>query len=359
MNRKKLLAAGLVLLLASGVAYAYPKYAATKRSAKKEVAKEVKSKQTTGLEEIYLAGGCFWGMEEYFSRIEGVEEVSVGYANGKTETTDYERIGSTKHAETVLVKYDPKKVSLRNILLYYFRVIDPTSVNKQGNDVGEQYRTGIYYTKEEDVSVIREVIAEKEKALNKKVAVEVASLSNYVEAEEYHQNYLKKHPGGYCHIDVNRADEPIIDAAQYPKPSDAELKAKLSKEEYAVTQKNKTEAAFSNRYWNNEKAGIYVDVATGEPLFSSRDKFSSGCGWPSFTRPISSEVVTEHEDRSFNMRRTEVRSRAGDSHLGHVFDDGPKDKGGMRYCINSLSLRFVPKEKMEAQGYGYLLSTVK
>ena len=308
--------------------------------------------------EIYLAGGCFWGLEEYFSRISGVLATSVGYANGQVETTNYQLLKETDHAETVHLIYDVKRISLREILLYYFRVIDPLSVNKQGNDVGRQYRTGVYYTNQADKTVIEQVFAEQEKQLGQKIAVELEPLRHYVLAEDYHQDYLKKNPGGYCHINVNQAAYPVIDASKYPKPSDEELKKTLSPEEYAVTQKNQTERAFSNRYWDKFESGIYVDVATGEPLFSSKDKFESGCGWPSFTQPISPDVATYKEDKSYNMTRMEVRSRVGDSHLGHVFTDGPQDKGGLRYCINSLSIRFIPKDQMEEKGYAYLLDYV-
>ena len=316
-------------------------------------------KNNSELHEIYLAGGCFWGLEEYFSRIKGVHDVTSGYANGKVETTNYQLISQTGHAETVHIQYDAEAVSLRDLLLYYFKVIDPTSVNKQGNDVGTQYRTGIYFTNEEDLATIEQVMSEKTKAIGKTLAVEVEPLKHYVLAEDYHQDYLKKNPNGYCHINVNDAYVPLVDPAKYTKPSDEELKKQLSPEEYAVTQLNSTERAFSNRYWDLFEAGIYVDVATGEPLFSSSDKFESGCGWPSFTKPIASDVVRYFEDTSFNMKRIEVRSRVGDSHLGHVFEDGPRDKGGLRFCINSVAIKFVPKDKMEQEGYGYLLDYVK
>lgn len=308
--------------------------------------------------EIYLAGGCFWGLEEFFSRISGVLQTSVGYANGQVETTNYQLIKETDHAETVQVIYDEKAVSLREILLYYFRVIDPLSVNQQGNDRGRQYRTGIYYLEEADLPTINTVVREQELLIGRKIAVEVEKLRHYILAEDYHQDYLKKNPNGYCHINVNQAAYPVIDASKYPKPSDEELKKTLSPEEYAVTQKNQTERAFSNRYWDKFESGIYVDVATGEPLFSSKDKFESGCGWPSFTQPISPDVATYKEDKSYNMTRMEVRSRVGDSHLGHVFTDGPQDKGGLRYCINSLSIRFIPKDQMAEKGYAYLLDYV-
>ena len=306
--------------------------------------------------EIYLAGGCFWGLEEYFSRIEGVEETTVGYANGQVESTNYQLIHQTDHAETVHLIYDEKRVSLREILLYYFRVIDPLSVNKQGNDVGRQYRTGVYYTNQADKAVIEQVFSEQEKQLGQKIAVELEPLRHYVLAEDYHQDYLKKNPGGYCHINVNDAYQPLVDPSPYEKPTDAELKEQLTEEQYQVTQHSATERPFHNAYNATFEEGIYVDVTTGEPLFFAGDKFESGCGWPSFSRPIAREVLRYYEDKSHGMERIEVRSRSGNAHLGHVFTDGPEASGGLRYCINSAALRFIPKEKMEAEGYGYLLT---
>ena len=309
--------------------------------------------------EIYLAGGCFWGLEEYFSRIEGVEETTVGYANGQVESTNYQLIHQTNHAETVHLVYDEKRVSLREILLYYFRVIDPLSVNKQGNDVGRQYRTGVYYTNQADKTVIEQVFAEQEKQLGQKIAVELEPLRHYVLAEDYHQDYLKKNPGGYCHINVNDAYQPLVDPGQYEKPTDVELKEQLTEEQYQVTQHSATERPFHNAYNATFEEGIYVDVTTGEPLFFAGDKFESGCGWPSFSRPIARDVLKYYEDKSHGMERIEVRSRSGNAHLGHVFTDGPELAGGLRYCINSAALRFIPKEKMEAEGYAYLLQHMK
>ena len=196
--------------------------------------------------EIYLAGGCFWGLEEYFSRIEGVEETTVGYANGQVGSTNYQLIHQTDHAETVHLVYDEKRVSLREILLYYFRVIDPLSVNKQGNDVGRQYRTGVYYTDQADKAVIEQVFSEQEKQLGQKIAVELEPLRHYVLAEDYHQDYLKKNPGGYCHINVNDAYQPLVDPGQYEKPTDVELKEQLTEEQYQVTQHSATERPFHN-----------------------------------------------------------------------------------------------------------------
>jgi len=305
--------------------------------------------------EIYLAGGCFWGLEEYFSRISGVLQTSVGYANGQVETTNYQLIKETDHAETVQVVYDEKVVSFREILLYYFRVIDPLSVNQQGNDRGRQYRTGIYYKDEEDLPTINTVVREQELLIGRKIAVEVEKLRHYILAEDYHQDYLKKNPGGYCHIDVRDAEKPLIDAANYEKPSQAVLRESLSEESYRVTQEAATEAPFSNAYDQTFEEGIYVDITTGEPLFFAKDKFASGCGWPSFSRPISKELIHYYQDLSHGMERIEVRSRSGNAHLGHVFTDGPQELGGLRYCINSASLRFIAKDEMEEAGYGYLL----
>ena len=305
--------------------------------------------------ELYLAGGCFWGLEEYFSRISGVLQTSVGYANGQVETTNYQLIKETDHAETVQVVYDEKVVSLREILLYYFRVIDPLSVNQQGNDRGRQYRTGIYYLEEADLPTINTVVREQELLIGRKIAVEVEKLRHYILAEDYHQDYLKKNPGGYCHIDVRDAEKPLIDAANYEKPSQAVLREQLSEESYRVTQEAATEAPFSNAYDQTFEEGIYVDITTGEPLFFTKDKFASGCGWPSFSRPISKELIHYYQDLSHGMERIEVRSRSGNAHLGHVFTDGPRELGGLRYCINSASLRFIAKDEMEEAGYGYLL----
>ncbi len=311
--------------------------------------------------DIYLAGGCFWGIEAYMEKIIGVYDVTSGYANGNTENPTYEEVShkNTGHAETVHVIYDSSKVDLSTLLLYYFKVVDPTSINKQGNDVGTQYRSGIYYTDEADLSIINTIIAEEQKKFKKPIVVEVAPLDQFFLAEDNHQDYLAKNPNGYCHIDLSIADKSLIDPANYPKPDDATLKKTLTDVQYKVTQLGDTEHAYSNEYWDYFEPGLYVDVVTGEPLFSSKDKFDSGCGWPSFSKPIIAEVVTYIEDDSYNMVRTEVRSRSGDTHLGHVFDDGPKELGGLRFCINSASIKFIPYDDMDALGYGYLKSYVK
>ena len=309
---------------------------------------------------IYLAGGCFWGMEQLMQSIPGVIDAESGYANGTCEAdADYKTVckGETGFREAVRVEYDPGQVSLDALLLAYFYVIDPTVENRQGNDRGSQYQTGVYYTNESAKETV-ERIAEIERGRSEKFFVEIGPLKNYYPAEEYHQNYLEKNPNGYCHIP--RAEMELfsrlrIDPGDYQKPAAESIRDKLTAEQYRVTQESGTERAFTGEFWDKFEKGIYVDVVTGEPLFSSTDKYESGCGWPAFTKPIESPAVVEKEDLSHGMRRTEVRSRAGDSHLGHVFTGDPESPNGVRYCINSAALRFVPYEKMEAEGYGYLL----
>lgn len=309
---------------------------------------------------IYLAGGCFWGLEQLMQSIPGVIDAESGYANGSCENdANYKTVctGSTGFRETVRVEYDIEKVSLDAILLAYFYVIDPTVQNRQGNDRGSQYQTGIYYTNEKAKETV-ERIAALEKSRSKKFFVEIGPLLNYYKAEEYHQNYLEKNPNGYCHIprkEIKLFSTLKIDPGEYQKPAAETIREKLTKEQYRITQENGTERAFTGEFYNQFADGIYVDIVTGEPLFSSTDKFESGCGWPSFSKPIEKPAVVELEDNSFGMRRTEVRSRAGNSHLGHVFTGDPESPNGIRYCINSASLRFIPYEKMEAEGYGYLL----
>lgn len=313
------------------------------------------------LQEIYLAGGCFWGVQEYFSRIPGVERTVAGYANSRVDKPSYEHVcdGGTNAAEAVRVVYDPAVVSLETIIRQYFKIIDPMSLNRQGNDVGTQYRTGIYYTDESLLPVLRRLYDAEQAARREKLAVELGPLRNFWPAESYHQDYLKKNPGGYCHIDFSSLKDLPAPGAARARPDDAEIRRKLSPEEYAVTQQGATEAPFSGRYWNTHEAGIYVDVVTGEPLFLSSDKFDSGTGWPSFVRPVEKGAVKEYADKSHGMSRVEVRSSRGGSHLGHVFPDGPAERGGMRYCINSAALRFVPLGKMESEGYGQFIPALK
>lgn len=361
------------------------------------------------LRTLHLAGGCFWGLEAFLKRLPGVRHTVVGYANGTTENPSYHDVclWNTGHAETVAVTYDRRVLPTDVLLDAFFEAIDPTSVNRQGNDVGTQYRTGIYWTDGAELPTIDSALLRQQARYDKPLAVEVEPLDGFYPAEAYHQDYLAKNPGGYCHVDLSRADAFVrrmglkegracyeadglcnyadapyastcddthdtsrpattpaeaaarIREAGYAAPPDDELRRTLTPEQYRVVRENATEPPFRNAYDHTFEPGIYVDVTSGEPLFTSEDKFDSGCGWPAFTRPIAPDVVTEHLDRSFGTYRTEVRSRAGDAHLGHVFTDGPAEAGGLRYCINSAALRFVPLDRMDEEGYGYLKPLVE
>ena len=358
MNKNKIFIAVLLLLLIV-LSFKFLKNNFTETSNnkdKEEVSADVKDVKNKN--EIYLAGGCFWGVEGYFKKIPGVIDTSVGYANGKTNSTNYRNLKKTDHAETVKIIYDKDIISLQELLEHYFRIIEPTSINKQGNDKGRQYRTGIYYTNKNDKLVINEIIRQKQENYDEKIAVEVATLNNFILGEDYHQDYLDKNPGGYCHINLALASEPLESKSELMEKDKDKLKKELTEEEYSVTQENKTERAFTSKYDHFYEDGIYVDVVSGEPLFSSRDKYDAGCGWPSFTKPIDSNISYK-SDESLHMSRVEVRSKKGDSHLGHVFNDGPVDKGGARYCINGASLRFIPLDKMEEEGYGDYIDKVK
>lgn len=307
---------------------------------------------------IYLAGGCFWGVEGYFASLPGILQTEVGYANGNNDKTSYEEIARTDHAEVLKLNYDENTISLEEILLHYFRIIDPIAVNKQGNDRGRQYRTGVYYKDPALSARVQVSLDQLQKKYDKPIAIENEPLKNYLTAEDYHQDYLEKNPFGYCHIDLSTVNEPLH-IPPTTKPSDDELKSSLSPEAYHVTQEAGTDRPYSHAYDQLNEGGIYVDIITGQALFSSRDKFDAGCGWPSFTKPITTDALGNHVDKSFGMTRTEVHSQSADSHLGHAFPDGPRDDGGIRYCINGSALRFIPIDQMETEGYGDFIPFVK
>ena len=320
------------------------------------------------MDTIYLAGGYFWGTEHLFSLVPGVEHTTTGYANSDIPNPTYRQVctGITHAAETVKVDYNPERVTLVALLDLYVKSIDPLSLNRQGNDVGTQYRTGIYWVQPSQKETVKNFIRALDNRLGRKSAIEVGPLTNFFPAEDYHQKYLVNNPGGYCHINPalfiearnygNHNDGTIT--KRFIKPDISTLRRNLTPIQWMVTQYNATEPPFNNEYDQEFRPGIYVDITSGEPLFSSSDKFNSGCGWPAFSKPISARLINESRDTTHGMVRTEVRAANTDSHLGHVFNDGPADRGGLRYCINSASLRFIPKEKMAEEGYSDYLHLI-
>ncbi|MBT4022825.1 peptide-methionine (R)-S-oxide reductase MsrB [archaeon] len=315
----------------------------TKTQTKKEI-------DLSKYDKAIFAGGCFWCIEAAYEDYEGVIEAHSGYIGGTKKNAKYDLVtsGKTDHREGVIVYFDPSIISYRALVEIYWTQIDPTDSGGQFSDRGHQYTTAIYYFNEDQKNIIEETKKLVKEKLGEEIATEVLPQTEFFLAEEYHQNYSNKNSFQYELYKKGSGRKDYIEENNCGDIFESENND-LTEIQYKVTKEGYTEPPFKNEYWDNHEDGIYVDVLTGEPLFSSLDKFDSGTGWPSFTKPINMDMISEVDDTSLGITRTEIKSKDSDSHLGHVFDDGPN--GGDRYCVNSASLKFIPKEKLKEKGY--------